>query len=178
MKTGVGSAIVILVEFVVGILLLVNPTGFTDRIIMAAGIVLLAMSVFWCISYFREPIQVGMETKNLAKSLMGLMAGIFCVARHDLIISVFPILSVMYGVFLLVHSLYEIQTTIDMARLKLKTWKMSAVFSALTFLLAMLILFNPFGTVIAIWTLVGISYIATAVMNLMILVVPGGRVRG
>lgn len=110
--------------------------------------------------------------------MMGLMAGIFCVARHDLIISVFPILSVMYDVFLLVHSLYEIQTTVDMARLKLKTWKMSAVFSALTFLLAMLILFNPFGTVIAIWTLVGISYIATAVMNLMILVVPGGRVRG
>lgn len=177
MKTRLGSVIVIAAEFIIGILLLVNPVGFTGGIIKAAGILLLLLSVFWIVSYFREPIQVGMEKRNLAKGLICLIGGLFCLAGTDWIIAVFPTLTMMYGVFLLVHSLYKVQTTADLARLHRNEWKLSAIFTGLTMILAWLILFNPFGTVIAVWTLVGISYIAVSVMNLIQIFLPGVKVR-
>ncbi len=43
---GIGNILLCIAEIIVGILLLINPVGFTASIIMALGIVLAVMGIF------------------------------------------------------------------------------------------------------------------------------------
>ena len=66
LKRNLGSVAMSLAEIVVGILLLVNPVGFTSGIIIAFGIVLMLMGISTTIKYFRtEPEEAAvMEEKQ------------------------------------------------------------------------------------------------------------------
>ena len=48
-----GGLLLALVEILVGILLLIDPAGFTSGIIIAAGAVLMALGLYNIILYFR-----------------------------------------------------------------------------------------------------------------------------
>ena len=54
-------------ELVIGILLLINPTGFTRGIIIALGIPLALQGIGSIIGYFREKPQAASEGNLLAK---------------------------------------------------------------------------------------------------------------
>ena len=70
-----GSLIVCICELLVGILLLINPVGFTKTIIIAIGVVLILTGIGSLITYFRtEPVYAA-RSQNLAKGLIAIVAG-------------------------------------------------------------------------------------------------------
>ena len=53
-----------LVEFIIGILLLLNPVGFTSGIIATFGVVLMIMGISSIIKYFRtEPEEAAVNSR-------------------------------------------------------------------------------------------------------------------
>ena len=90
--TGVFGA---LCELLVGILLLINPTGFTEAIIVIIGIVLAAVGVINIIRYFRSTPQAGVVERTLSKGILCVVGGCFCVCNPDWFIITFPILTML-----------------------------------------------------------------------------------
>ena len=170
LKTRWGILLTAVCELAVGILLLVDHVGFTDIIFAAAGVGLLVVAIIWGVTYFRNEVtSLKSEKHYLAWALSALAGGLVLLLGRGSIAGFFPALTMVYGVFLLEHSFYSVQMTVDMYRLKMKSWVMSAVVSGIMLVLSLLVLMNPFGSGDAIWTMAGISYIATAVMNLLLL---------
>lgn len=161
---GIGMS---LVELIVGILLLIDPIGFTGGIIVALGVVLMVTGLFHVIRYFRkEPLEAAVS-RTLAKGLMELLGGGFCVFRSHWFLATFPVLTLVYGVVILVAGLYKLQWMVDSIRLKRGGWLLAAFSAALSLVCGILILLNPFGSTGIIWTVIAVSLIVEALIDVI-----------
>lgn len=166
----IAGLILSLCEIVIGVLLLINPVGFTVGIVTFLGIVLLLAGIANVIQYFRsEPAAAAIE-RNLANGLIEILVGIFCVTKSGWFIATFPVFTVIYGVLTLVTGITKIQWTVDMVRVKVKKWGWLAADAVITILCAAVILCNPFSTTAILWMFVAISLIVEAVIDVIALI--------
>lgn len=165
-----GAVAVGLCEILVGILLLIDPEGFTCGIIICAGIVLTVVGLVASIGYFRTAAAEASQQQRLAKGLCLMGIGLFCTFHSEWFLVTFSALSMLYGVAILLLGFMRLQWMVDDMRLKTGKWKWSAACAALTLLIAVIILCNPFAAARAIWYFVGISLIVEAVLDITALV--------
>ena len=96
LKRNLSSMAMSLVEVIIGILLLVNPIGFTSGIIIAFGIVLMIMGIHKTVKYFRTEPEQAAVSQILVKGLLTLLAGAFCAFNSRWFIVTFPVLTLVY----------------------------------------------------------------------------------
>ena len=77
-NSGNSSLLMSFVEILIGILLLINPVGFTSGIIVALGIVLAIMGLGQIISYFRTDAEEAASGGKLTKGILFAVLGLFC----------------------------------------------------------------------------------------------------
>ena len=164
------SILTCIAELVIGILLLINPVGFTRGIIVALGIFMTFHGLSAIVKYIREKPQAASEGNLLARGLLLSCAGLFCVFRSSWFIAAFPVLTVLYGVMTLVTAFEKIQWTADLLRIKHRYWFVALINALMSLILSILILTNPFASTAALWLFIGISLIAEAVVDVVTLI--------
>ncbi len=170
LKENVAGIVLSLFELVVGVLLLVNPVGFTVGIIMVAGIVLILLGLIDVARYFRTSVDEAVLGQMLTKGLLSLLVGIFCVWKTEWFIVTFPVLTILYGVLLLVAGISKIQLTVDMLRWKSKKWFWAAISAAVSIVCAIVILRSPFSTTAVLWMFIGASLIVEGILDIVAMV--------
>ena len=144
-----GNLIMCITEAVIGILLLINPIGFTSGIIIALGVVLTLLGAKALVGYFKADAETASESSGLAKGLLLAVSGIFCMFKAEWFI------------------ITKIQWAVDMYRQKQSYWYIEVLGAVLTILFAILILTNPFASTAILWTFIGISLIAEAIIDIL-----------
>lgn len=168
-KENMNGILVCIFELVVGILLLISPVSFTSGIITAFGVVLLIMGLISIIKYFRtDPVEAA-HGQILVKGLVALLVGGFCALKSEWFVATFPILTLIYGVAILVSGLGKIQWTVDMLRLKKKNWYLAAISAVVSIACSLVIIANPFSSTAILWMFTGISLIVEAVFDVVAL---------
>lgn len=162
-----GNLILSLLEIVVGVLLIIDPLGFSSAIIVTSGIILTLVGIYFLFNYFRHPIELAATTFDLAKGLGLTLFGVFCITRSGWFISTFPLLSVLFGLMLLIGGICKIQWATDMLRFKQKRWYIPMINAVATLVLALLILLNPFTSAGVLWSFIAISMIASAMLDII-----------
>lgn len=162
-----GSIITCILEIVVGVLLLINPIGFTSGIIIGSGVAMCLGGLLSIVRYFMMKPEVAAQRQLLFKGLLGVMAGAVCIVKYDWFLSAFPLLTVLYAVAMLILAAAKLQRMADMRRMHLPRWYMPGISAALAAVLAAIILINPFGAVAAVWTFVAVSLIAEAIVEIV-----------
>ncbi|MCD8325624.1 MAG: DUF308 domain-containing protein [Lachnospiraceae bacterium] len=172
----IGSGVVgALCELAVGILLLINPIGFTTRIIMVVGVVLVVVGVINIVRYFRSTPQAGMIERKLSAGIIEVVCGVFCVVNPQWFIITFPALAVIYGVATLASGIMKVELTVNMIRMKVKHWWISAVGTVITIVCAVFIICNPLSTTEILWTFIAISLIVEAVIDFVAALLPARK---
>ncbi|MGM9608228.1 MAG: HdeD family acid-resistance protein [Oscillospiraceae bacterium] len=169
MKTSskVSSIVLSLCEAIIGVLLLVNPVGFTTGIIIFLGIVLLILGIANIVQYFRTIPEEAAVKQSLARGIVEILAGLFCVFKSGWFIVAFPLLTLLYGVVILVTGVTKVQWTVDRIRLKQKKWVWMAISAVLTIVCAVIILCNPFSGTAILWIFIAVTLIVEAVFDLI-----------
>ena len=170
LKENMNGLLICLFELVVGILLLIDPVGFTSGIIVTAGIALIILGIINCVKYIREDILRASKGQFLTKGLISLIIGAFCVFNSQWFIATFSALTVIYGVVVLISAVEKIQLCIDMYRQKKSKWYFAAISAAVSLICAIIILKSPFETTAVLWMFTGISLIVEAVFDLFTLI--------
>jgi len=166
LKESAGGVILCLFELVVGVLLMINPVGFTSAIIMAAGIVLVISGLAGVIKYFRTEARQAAAGQSMARGLASMLTGGFCALKSHWFIATFPVLTMLYGVIILFNGLYKVQQAVDMLRLKQKNWIWEAVNAAVSIICGGIVLKAPFASAAALWVFTGITLIAEAAFDI------------
>lgn len=174
-KTHANGIIFCLFEILAGILLLVNPVKFTSGIIMAFGVILVILGVVCAVNYFRMDAIGAAASQSLVKGLIALAAGAFCVADTDWFIHTFPILTILYGVVVLIAGFLKIQWAVDAMRLKTGRWGLPAASAAISIICAVVILKNPFVSTVVLWMFTGASLIVEAILDLVVMFLLEGK---
>lgn len=160
-----GNLLTCIFELLVGILLLINPVGFTSGIIIVFGIVLAVVGAVSLFRYFREDAETAAEEQGLTKGLIFVLLGLFCAFKSEWFIITFPLLTVLYGILALISGVSKVQWAVDMFRTKQKYWFVEAIGAALSILHAVLILAYPFASTAILWTFIGVAMIVEAVVD-------------
>lgn len=166
-NTGASGLLMSVIEIVIGILLLVNPVGFTSGIIIALGIASTAIGIAHVIRYFRSDAQTAAMNGNLTKGILLSAFGLLCALKSELLIATFPIITILYGILILAAGVSKLQNAIDMLRLDRKYWFVALISAILTLLFAILIITNPFTSTAVLWTFIGVSLIIEAVLDVL-----------
>ncbi len=171
LKHDLGKLVLCLCELVIGILLFVDPVGFTSYIIRIAGVLLLVAGIVSLIRYFRMDPMDARFGHGLAVGILELAGGLFCLVRYSWFIATFPVLTILYGLVNLIGGVMKIQWTVDMIRCgkvtgKEKNWQLSAVSAAVSTVFAILILLNPFTTTEIVWGVVAVSLVLSSLLDI------------
>lgn len=156
-----------LAELIVGILLLVNPVGFTSGIIAALGVGLMIAGVCSVVRYFRADPEEASVKQLLTKGLVELLGGAFCAFNSHWFIVTFPVLALVYGVVILITGLTKIQWLADVIRLKRRRWYLAAISAIVSICCGVVIIIRPFSTTAVLWMFTGISLILEAVFDMI-----------
>lgn len=165
-----GSGLICILEIVVGVLLLIDPVGFTSGIIVGSGVLMCAGGAVSIVRYFMMKPDVAAQKQLLFKGVLALMAGAACIVKCDWFIAAFPLLTVLYAIALLVLAAGKLQKMADLKRTGVSRWYMPGISALLAAVMAAIILINPFGAAAAIWTFVAISLIAEAIVEIITIV--------
>lgn len=173
LKEQAGGIVICIFELVVGMLLFVNPMGFTSAIITMAGAVLMVLGLVEIVKYFRTNVREASLGQMLVKGLLSILLGAFCIFRTEWFIATFPVLTVLYGVVILVTGIGKIQLTVDMIRMKRKKWAWAAVNALISLICAFVILRTPFASTAALWIFTGAALVAEGVLDLVTFIADG-----
>lgn len=170
LKGNVNVIMLCLFELIVGTLLLINPVGFTAGIIMVVGIVMILLGLIDVVRYFRTSADEALLEQTLAKGLLSLLAGIFCVWKTEWFIVTFPVLTILYGILILVAGISKIQLTVDMLRMKNKKWFWAAISAVISIACAIAILQSPFASTAVLWMFTGASLIVEGIIDIVTMI--------
>lgn len=166
-KRNVGNLLMCLSEIVMGILLLIDPVGFTSGIIITLGILMVVLGMVSIIGYFRTAPEEAAQKNGLAIGLVAVSVALVCIFRTEWFIAAFPLITVFYGVLILLSGISKIQWAVDMLRLKQKYWFVALIGAALSLLFAVLVLANPFSSTVFLWNFIAVSLIIEAVVDIL-----------
>lgn len=161
------ALILCIFEVVVGVLLLINPIGFTAAIIVGTGAVLVVLGIVDIVGYFRMNPDEAAKKNGLSKGLTFVIVGLFCMIKPKWFITTFPLFTVFYGVIILLSGIGKIQWSVDMLRKNQKYWYVAMIGAVLSLLFAILILTDPFASTAVLWTFIAISLIIAAVVDIL-----------
>lgn len=164
------SIVLCVVELVTGILLLLNPVKFTSAVIIGAGVVLVVLGGIAVVKYFRASPEEASLGQMLARGLISILAGGFCIFRWEWFLATFPALSIVYGVAILLTGIRKIQITVDMLRLKRQKWIWSAADAAISMIGAIVILCSPFASTAVLWTFTGATLVVEGLFDLVVII--------
>ncbi len=168
-----GGLVLCLLEVLVGVLLLVNPEGLTAAIIAVIGAVLSLAGIVEAVRYFRMETAQAVLTQSLLRGMSMLLIGGFCLLNSRWFIETFQVITSIYGVIILFSGLGKIQWAVNLLRLKNANWRMAALVAALSVLCAVVILANPFSTMLALWRFTGVFLVAVAVLDIVAIFMSG-----
>ena len=162
-------------EIVVGILLLIDPVTFSSSIIIAVGFLLMLSGAMSILGYFRMEAEEAALSQKMLKGLLFLIAGIFCASKSQWFLSTFPLLTILYGVAILIAGLAKIQWAFNLLRMRREKWFLPAISALVSILCAMFIFADPFSSTETLWIFTGVSLIGEAIFDIVSLLLRGHR---
>lgn len=154
------SLITIAAGFIIGIVLLVRPDESVQFISILCGVTVIMLGIGAWISYFTK-------FKSTILAILGtlaIIAGIILCVRYRSIVSAVIFL---FGVFVLVGGIVDLISAIDAKRNDLKSWIVSIIMSAVTIILGLIVIINPFDSIMVLTQLLGAGLIVYAIMDLI-----------
>lgn len=156
-----------LLEIIIGIVLLIQPVGFTNIAIIITGVLLAVRGILYTVRYVRSDEKAAVKEQSLAKGLTLVAAGLFCMLDSAWLLNTFSVLSVLYGVAILVMGFFKLQRAIDMLRAQSGQWLWAVGSAALALIIGAIILWNPFRSSNGLWIFTGICLLAEALVDLV-----------
>ncbi len=151
-------------ELTVGILLFLKPEEFTRGIIITLGVLLLILGVIDLIRFFREKKDFGIDNYlTLSMAILALLCGAFLVFGAKLVMGLFGVLAVLYGVFLIISGVLKGKTYFEFHAAGFPVSMLLFVSAILSVLLGILVVLRPFDSVEVLWRFTGVSLIIEAI---------------
>ena len=152
-------------EVALGILLLVSPEGFTMAVVVAVGILFVVSGLLSIIGYLRLPKEEAMLTWKFSAGAAGITLGILAILYRDRIMQEFGMLTMVYGLVIMMLAFLKLQITVDALRARLHYWYLMLISFVLTTGVSLLLLKNIYAKEETAWLVTGIVLIVLAVFD-------------
>ncbi len=155
-----GRIVTALLAVALGLLFVVMPEASADALAALSGILLILAGVVSLAVFLRYGIVAG--NRSLIAAIVLVLAGIFCLAHPD---AVQTVLSVIFGMLIVIDGSQFFAAGIECARVKMKGWFLMILLSLLIVVFGGIVLLGSFD---AFMVFVGIALVADGICKLII----------
>ena len=157
------SVLINIIMILISVLLIINPTGVLNIVMIIFGLGILIDGVLRSISYFKSEKEFRIFSVELFMGIIEVFAGILVLICKGLLISILPIL---IGIWIIVRSIMKLQISFNLKSTSSERWIPILISSIVSLLLGVLIILNPFGTVVTITVIAGIILLISSIIDL------------
>ncbi len=153
-----------LLYLALGVFLLMMPGMALNVVCYALGAVVLVCAAVQLISYFTMERSIFKSQLTLISGLICLALGLFLIVRSDIVIRILPI---VFGLFVIFDSLGRIQNALELRRCNYSSWKGLLLLAALSVVLGVVMIINPFATMETLVMAIGVILVVEGALNLI-----------
>lgn len=154
-----GAAIIVL-----GLVLLFAPGLATSVVFNVIAIGCIIIGAVHVVRYFRLEERLAIMSNDMAQGLAWIVCGILIMIFKNLLASLLPVL---FGMAILVGGVIQIQSTLGFRRMKTSYWYWELICAAISVVLGILILANPFSTLMILMRVIGITLVVEGAMDVV-----------
>ena len=164
------TIVMLLFEIAVGVLLMINGEKFTQVIFIIFGVLLLVSGLITLIRSLLNGRNGGsIPMSQLLLAIILIAVGAFFTAASGVVLSVMSAVTLVIGVIMAFNGMLKLVEFAAIRRTGQVTW-FALVSAIITIILGLVLAFNPFGATEAIWIIMGIMLIVSAVFDVIALI--------
>ncbi|MBQ3417485.1 MAG: DUF308 domain-containing protein [Ruminococcus sp.] len=167
LKVLLPAILVILFEIFVGVMLLINPEGFTKVVIIILGALLLLLAVVFLVNFIRSKRDEEAGTGALVGAIICFIVGLLCVIFSQGVLGVLESLAIIYGIILFVFGLNKIIMFFATRNEGYSASWFHIVGGIIALALGVVIFLYPRDATITVWVITGIALLAEAVIDII-----------
>ncbi len=169
-KKEIKGIFVSLLLIVLAVFLMMKPLEIVKTLIQAMGIILLICGCIDFMSYFKRSEEEKLFDYGLFKGIMEICIGILFIFKFEVLTSIFPII---IGLVIIFINIFKLQLSINLKQIENSNWFVGVIISALSIILGIVIILNPFDSVkvliITSGAIILVSEISNIIYSLLIL---------
>ena len=158
LKSSIAISILLIVF---SIFLIFAPEASLSLIMRILGIILLFTGILHIINYFSEFKEFKTISVHLIIGVLSFVIGLTIILKPFI---VNEILTILIGSWVIIESVIKFQISLKAMALKLSFWIFPLISSIMAFILGIIVLFNPFSTILVITTDCGIMLIISQII--------------
>ena len=148
-----------------GLFIMLRPDISVKAVCVAAGILLIVCGIFKIIGYFSNDLYSLAFQHDLAFGALSAVMGLFVASHCETVIS---IIHFLIGIVILLDGFIKIQTALEAKRFGLERWSVIALMAAISCLLGLMLVINPFGGAETIMRFFGFCMLAESILNIFV----------
>ncbi|MBR1482351.1 MAG: DUF308 domain-containing protein [Ruminococcus sp.] len=169
-KKNLPILLMLLLEILVGVLLMVNPEGFTTVVYIAFGIFCLVVGAIYLIRYIRANRDGMGSTMMLIWAVVLLVLGLFGIISSTMVLKIFAFLAVMYAVLMIVSGVVKLVVYINARKNREPASPFVLIGAMVLMVLGGVVAVNPFETTEFLFRFIGVCVLASAVLDAVALI--------
>ena len=147
-----------------GVVLIMFPESIAKTLIYTIAAIVIAVGVIKIISYFLKREQAGYSNAGIVSGLIFIVIGLFILTSTKIIISVIPF---VMGVCILISAYSKLQYVLRLSKYTNEKNRGMLLAAIVTFILGIVLIFNPFRAAKWMIRLVGICIAFTGASDLI-----------
>ena len=161
------AILVILFEIFVGVMLLINPEGFTKVVIIILGALLLILAIVFLVNFIRAKKDEEGGTGALIGAIICFIVGLLCVIFSQGVVGLLESLAIIYGIILFIFGLNKIIMFFATRNEGYSASWFHIVSGIIALALGVVIFLYPRDATITVWVITGIALLAEAVFDII-----------
>ena len=152
-----------IVTLVLGVVLVIEPTGSIKMLTAIIAIMCMLMGGFQLIDYIRKPREEKMTSLSLILAIILLSVGLFLFINNEALVK---FITVIIGITICVKSLFKLQFALNLKGISDK-WKYNLIAAIIGMSLGIIIFINPFESASLFLRIIGIALVIGSVLELV-----------
>lgn len=158
------SILISILLIALAVFLMMKPLEIVSTLIKVIGMCVLICGAFDFLNYFFKKEDDVLFNYGLFRGIMEITVGILFVFKYNLLITLFPSL---LGLMIVFINIFKLQTSLDFKEVENSNYLTGVIISALSIILGIIILINPFGAVETVVIISGVVLLVSELVNII-----------
>lgn len=159
----VWAIVISICMLVLGVLTLIWPKISAVAVCYILGVMCIGAGVYEIVRYFELGFVGLIFQHDLVLGIFSILAGVLLIIHP---IGAAAFLPIVAGIYIVMGSIFDIQISVEMRRMGIKTWIPSLILGIVGAVFAFFLILNPFDGVTALMIYVGVSLIIGSIQSI------------
>lgn len=157
------SSLTSIMMIILAIFLIGKPVATLEAFVIAFSSIMIVEGIISFVNYFTIDKEYRLTSFDLISGIITTLTGILLFIYRTSLINVFPII---LGIWIIINNLFKMQISINLSTIDNSGWAYFLLLNILLIIFGIVLIINPFTSLVAITTMSGIILLICECINL------------